>query len=195
MRKNQIAIFVVMLFVAVFLLAMMFIPLISAQEGIVVPARIVPEPVAQKGNTELVADVIPASLGRESLDLGFPTPKEKLGRSALSRGKTFGNDRKDRAQTSSFTLPYLESIPKPVPYPRSAIRHELEGKVVMALEILKDGSVGRSHMANSSGFAILDKAAMNAVKTWEFHPALKSDKPIVEYIEVPVSFELEGNGS
>jgi protein TonB len=100
---------------------------------------------------------------------------------------------KQSSAAPSFTLPYLVSIPKPVHYPKSAIRQGWEGEVVTALEILPDGSVGRSGLAESSGYDVLDQTALREAKTWQFSPALKNGKPITEYIQIPIKFKLQSD--
>lgn len=88
-------------------------------------------------------------------------------------------------------LPYLISTPKPIQYPRWAIRQGWEGRLEIALEILADGSVGRFKVMKSTGYHLLDGAATEAVRTWRFAPATKSGKFFLTCIELPVTFQLE----
>ncbi len=88
-------------------------------------------------------------------------------------------------------LPYLISTPKPVRYPRWALRQGWQGNLDIALEIKADGSVGRTKVMKSSGYRLLDQAASESVQTWHFHPAMKDGKAVVTCIQVPVSFQLE----
>ncbi len=87
-------------------------------------------------------------------------------------------------------LPYLISSPKPIAYPRWAIRQGWEGELVIAVEVLKDGSVGRCKVMKSTGHRVLDKVATDAVRSWKFQPAVKDGKLVVTCIEIPVTFEL-----
>ena len=88
-------------------------------------------------------------------------------------------------------LPYLISAPKPIQYPRWAIRQGWEGRLEIALEILADGSVGRTRVMKSTGRRLLDETAAEAVKTWRFAPAQKDGQFFLTCIEIPVSFRLE----
>lgn len=88
-------------------------------------------------------------------------------------------------------LPYLISTPKPVKYPRWALRQGWQGSLEIALEIRPDGTVGRTKVMKSSGHRLLDQAATEGVTTWLFHPAMKDGKAVVTCIQVPVSFQLE----
>lgn len=90
----------------------------------------------------------------------------------------------------NFELPYLISTTKPIAYPRWAIQQQWQGDIVLALEILTDGTVGRMQVMESTGRGLLDRAAMEAVKTWTFHPAMQDGKPVVECIQIPVRFQL-----
>lgn len=91
---------------------------------------------------------------------------------------------------AGMMLPYLESTPKPISYPRWAIRQGWEGRFVIAIEVLLDGTVGRYKVMESSGHSLLDATAVKAVKSWKFHPAMKEGNPTVTCIEVPVIFQL-----
>ena len=93
---------------------------------------------------------------------------------------------------SGITLPYLISQPQPIKYPRWAIHQGWHGRLVIAVEILLDGKVGRYKIMKSTGYRMLDDVATSAVRSWEFYPALKNGKPFSTCIEIPVSFQLEG---
>ncbi len=92
---------------------------------------------------------------------------------------------------TDITLPYLLSAPKPIRYPAWAVREGWQGDLVLAIEVLTDGSVGRYAVAKSTGHVRLDRAVIAAVKTWKFQPSTKNGKPIVECAELPVHFEIQ----
>ena len=96
----------------------------------------------------------------------------------------------DGGDYTGIALPYLISSPKQIAYPRWALRQGWQGEVVIAIEILTNGSVGRSQVMNSSGHQVLDDAAVKAVKTWKFQPAMREGKSVLECIEIPINFEL-----
>ena len=102
----------------------------------------------------------------------------------------FAEDQK----TGGVDLPYLVSIPKSVVYPRWAIRQGWEGELMLQVEIRLDGSVGQCRVVQSSGYGLLDKEAVKAVKSWEFYPAMKKGKPVAVSIRIPITFQLQ-NGS
>ena len=86
--------------------------------------------------------------------------------------------------------PFLVSTPKPISYPQWALRQGWEGRLSIAVEVLKDGHVGRMQVMQSTGYRLLDEAATKAVRTWKFHPAMKNGQAIVECVQIPVTFKI-----
>ncbi len=87
------------------------------------------------------------------------------------------------------TPPQVKEITKPA-YPEPARRRGEHGTVELRLKILPDGRVGEVSVGKSSGFHVLDEAAVAATKTWRFLPAMRGPKPTEASVEVPVRFEL-----
>lgn len=88
-------------------------------------------------------------------------------------------------------LPYLISDPTPISYPKEAFVQGWEGKAVIAAEILIDGSVGLYQIMQTSGYEILDETAVQAIKSWKFHPAVNKDgQSFRECIQIPITFQL-----
>jgi len=88
---------------------------------------------------------------------------------------------------------YKENAP-PV-YPEIARLRGYEGIVLVFAEILPDGRVGKIKIRKSSGYAILDQSAIQAVKPWRFEPAKKSGNPFAAWVELPIKFILHNNSS
>jgi len=82
-----------------------------------------------------------------------------------------------------------QSNPSPL-YPRGSLRRNEQGKVILELLILADGSVGEVRIEQSSGFKRLDRAAMKAVKRWRYIPAQQGDKAIEYWYQQPITFAL-----
>ncbi|MBW2732605.1 MAG: energy transducer TonB [Deltaproteobacteria bacterium] len=83
----------------------------------------------------------------------------------------------------------LSSMPAPV-YPRLARRRGEEGVANVRLEIHTDGRIGRVELAKSSGSALLDAAALRAVRRWRFAPSVYQGRAISGWVRVPVRFAL-----
>jgi periplasmic protein TonB len=76
-------------------------------------------------------------------------------------------------------------------YPESARRQGIEGVTTLRFQVLIDGHVGRVAVARSAGHAALDRAAMEAVKTWLFEPARRGKETVAVWVTLPVQFRLQ----
>lgn len=90
-----------------------------------------------------------------------------------------------------FTLPVLKGDPVPIRYPRWAVRQGWEGTLVIALEILTDGTVGHWQVMRSTGHSLLDEAAARAVLQWRFLPATEHGEAVAMCVQLPIQFRLK----
>lgn len=88
-----------------------------------------------------------------------------------------------------FNAAYLNN-PTP-PYPAAARRAGYEGAVIIRAHVQIDGSADRVEIKKSSGYAILDQAALEAVRKWRFVPAKRGNDNVAEWVEIPWTFKLE----
>lgn len=88
-----------------------------------------------------------------------------------------------------YRADYLNN-PKP-PYPMVARRMGYHGTVVLDVEVLAEGSAGDIVVHKSCGYEILDKSAVQTVKTWRFLPARRFGQPVTQRFLVPIKFSLE----
>jgi protein TonB len=79
---------------------------------------------------------------------------------------------------------------QPAAYPPMSRRLREEGRVLLDVHILADGSVGEVKLKQSSGFARLDEAALEAVRRWRYQPARRGDEAIAWWYVQPVAFAL-----
>jgi protein TonB len=77
-------------------------------------------------------------------------------------------------------------------YPREAKRRREEGTVWLSIEVLEDGSVGQISVSQSSGHELLDEAALDAVKRWQFTPARVEGRFVRSEGRLPIEFVLRG---
>lgn len=66
----------------------------------------------------------------------------------------------------------------------------LEGRVVLRVFVLADGSVARAEIERSSGQTTLDQAAVTSARSWRFDPARRDGTPIDAWALIPVRFVL-----
>lgn len=76
-------------------------------------------------------------------------------------------------------------------YPRKARTEGWEGTTVLKVRVDRGGRPGLIAVDRSSGFEVLDRAAVRAMRRWEFHPARNGHRTIASWVKVPVSFQLE----
>ncbi len=89
----------------------------------------------------------------------------------------------------SAASPRYGQNPAPT-YPSEARRRGWEGTVLLSVEILENGRPERITVKQSSGYAVLDEAALGAVRRWTFIPAQRNGQPIRSQAEVPIVFSL-----
>lgn len=79
--------------------------------------------------------------------------------------------------------------PRPV-YPPRARRQGLEGRVILDVEVGPGGAALAVYVRQSSGHALLDRAAQAAVEQWRFQPARRGGRAVAGSTEVTVRFVL-----
>lgn len=85
--------------------------------------------------------------------------------------------------------PLYKNNPPPS-YPQSARTRKLEGIVELNVLVDTKGRVRDLNLRRSSGFTVLDRAAMDSVKGWQFEPGKSSCCPMEMWVVVPMVFKL-----
>lgn len=161
------------------------------------PARAMPVPV----RTEFAPAPAPAASvaapPSEKATLLEPTPDVASSAAAasasapLSAGVTPASA--DESGGTAVTPPRSDAAhldnPKPV-YPAVSRRLKEEGRVVLEVFILQDGSVGDLRIKASSGHERLDHAALAAVRRWTYVPARRGSTPIALWHTQSLLFSL-----
>jgi protein TonB len=75
-------------------------------------------------------------------------------------------------------------------YPETARRAGWEGRVTVRVEVSADGLPIRIVLEKSSGYGVLDQAALRAVKNWRFQPRTMGGVAMAGTVDVPVNFTL-----
>jgi protein TonB len=90
----------------------------------------------------------------------------------------------------NFIAAYLDN-PAPVYPPLSRRLHET-GQVLLHAHVNVEGHCDKVDIQQSSGFARLDQAALDAVRRWRFVPARQGEQTVAAWVLIPVNFALDG---
>lgn len=75
-------------------------------------------------------------------------------------------------------------------YPEIALRRHETGRVMLRVSVSAYGRPLEVDVAQSSGYPILDSAALSAVRQWQFIPAMQAGTAVAAIAEVPVRFQI-----
>jgi periplasmic protein TonB len=75
-------------------------------------------------------------------------------------------------------------------YPPLARQARIQGQVLLAAEISKDGTIENLHLI--SGHPMLAPAAIEAVKQWKYKPYILNGEPVEVETQITVNFTLSG---
>jgi periplasmic protein TonB len=163
------------------------VTLIGAQSG--------PTPTASAPQAKLSAQPDkphPAPMQTEkpiATEANSPPPQSGAPVQMIAASTTAEEPLSDVESNSRAT--YLHT-PRPA-YPLAARRHGLQGKVVLNVEVLTEGRCGQVLVHQSSGFDLLDNAALQAMKDWRFAPARQAGHVVTRWFLIPIQFSLTDN--
>ncbi|MDR2820800.1 MAG: energy transducer TonB [Desulfovibrio sp.] len=107
------------------------------------------------------------------------------------------------AGSSALAAPESESGPESGPevltpyanekptYPELARRRGQEGLVQLLAHVDDRGTLTELAVKKSSGYSLLDEAAMKAVRKWRFRPGISNGRPVRGILLIPVEFRLK----
>lgn len=125
-------------------------------------------------------------------------PKEKLPKKDETRAQLSPVDLaaiKEEVYSPSHA-PITHALPvyrrnTPPQYPLIARRRGYQGRVLLEVLVRRDGRAGSIRLARSSGYEVLDRAAIKGVRNWLFHPAKRGDELVEMWVEIPIRFQLK----
>lgn len=98
-------------------------------------------------------------------------------------------DTNTSSQPGTNTSPAYMENPAPA-YPVLARRRGQEGTVLLRVDVDTKGRPTLVSLQKSSGFPLLDNAAVQAVKRWKFKPAQIAFFAVSSTVDIPITFKL-----
>ncbi len=118
------------------------------------------------------------------------------GPSASPSGAMQGSEGPFTVDSTGFAIvpPKIRERPA-IRLPAEAVQAGLSGNVLLLVEVLEDGRVGKIVVSRSSGSKILDESAKENVSRWWFDPAWEPQgkKPVRVMTSVWVRYTKEGS--
>lgn len=142
-----------------------------------------PTPLSTPNPNAETAAALPVNEPPAEKSATAPAPASSATTDSPAHAKT------DSTNTGDNRQPYVVFGPRPS-YPPEARAGGREGKVRIKVLIAENGTPGEIQLAESSGSASLDEAALTALHRWRFQPALRNGQPVLAWVTVPVIFSL-----
>lgn len=114
------------------------------------------------------------------------SPSSTTGTAVQSSGASSAQDGPPVITNAKF-----RKTPRPPAYPPRAQELRQEGISVVRALIDTDGTSRDIRLWRSSGFDQLDRAAIAAVRDWDFEAARIGNQPILAWVEIPVHFTIK----
>lgn len=86
--------------------------------------------------------------------------------------------------------PRFRHPPTPAAYPPRSIELNQQGEALVRVRLDTAGIAVEIVLHRSSGHHALDSAALAAVRSWHFLPAMRDGRPVPSWVEIPVRFHL-----
>jgi periplasmic protein TonB len=109
---------------------------------------------------------------------------------APASARATGGTSQSGAGAVPTATPRYRTNPKP-DYPIACLRRREEGVVLLNVAVDGGGTPTAIWLNRSSGYPLLDRAALDAVRRWTFEPARSGGVPMFSQVVVPVRFSLE----
>ncbi|MEO7677223.1 MAG: energy transducer TonB [Verrucomicrobiota bacterium] len=158
------------------------------------PTKIVkPEPVAIVEPKTEPAPTVPATIAAAlpaTNSLAVAEVAESSAAPAAVSETTVAIPTTKSSRITSAQPRYREN-PEP-PYPLQAKRRHQEGSVLLLVSVNETGAPTKVEVKQSSGFSLLDEAAVQAVRRWKFEPGKRDERAVGSEVEVPLRFKLSG---
>lgn len=129
----------------------------------------------------------PAASAFQTASLAPPDARDGRG-----EGASRGFEETEGAESDEVLIvnPRFRTPPRPPAYPKRARELDQQGVTMLRIKLDQRGDPLDVHVLDSSGYALLDHAAVRAVRKWQFQPAIHNGRPVVAFVELPIEFVL-----
>jgi protein TonB len=169
----------------------------SAVTALVAPSqmRVISAVQRETINKPLVPRAQPAPRSKPAAAQASPHAAASSARASVHGKVARGADAGASQAVAGLPGADREALPasgnEPPAYPWSARAHGHQGRVVLSVWVSAEGQADRLAVLKSSGYPILDRAAVEAVERWRFQPARRGGLRTDSLLYVPVVFRLD----
>ena len=163
--------------------------------------RLVPSPPQEEEPPEVKLEKpLPPEVG----EIKFPEPKEDarlktedvVKKVPTTDNRTIEQSEQSNNSPSAPRQARLDAPPHPKrnirpDYPKGARQRGEQGDVILEIRVNAEGTVDDVKVAESSGFAELDEAAVRAAKSAKFTPARSGRDPVASTARLKLQFKLK----
>jgi periplasmic protein TonB len=147
------------------------VDLIAAPETAPVPQVAPPPPIEDQEAVPDPAKTQPAPETPPPPVNAAPTPQKSAASGALALAGYYRNP--------------------PPRYPEEARKLQQQGRVLLEVGVTAEGRVSSVKLKESSGFPLLDQAALEGVQNWRFRAARMAGLRMDTVVDVPIRFQLK----
>jgi TonB family protein len=124
-----------------------------------------------------------------SRSISEPSTAEKKAKPRVTYYRVPSTSSVAAGQVGQKAVPMTAHCPAP-PYPSLALQRGWQGVSKIWASISAQGRVLQVRVETSSGYPVLDRAALRAVRGWKFKAALIDGKPVAATIVLPLRFQI-----
>jgi TonB family protein len=101
----------------------------------------------------------------------------------------------DGSAEAALVEPVLMPDPTPIRYPAALWDQNVEGETEVLVSVSAVGDVDDVSVAQSSGYAAFDSAAVEGSRKLRFSPAKRGGKPVALRVRIPVRFARDSTAT
>ncbi len=122
----------------------------------------------------------------------IPSRKKTAASGSQSKPKLKAKPKKKKAVVGRTKMIPIQVMKRSTPrYPKLARKKGYEGRVMVELTISSTGKVIQANLKRSSGYSVLDKAALKAARKWRFKPRQVGGVSVQAKTVIPFHFGLK----